>query len=91
MENKIDQLNNDELVPAPVDLTKLNDAVKNDVVKKDAYNVKLKNIENKIPGITNLATNNTLNAKIKKIKNEIPNLLSNTNLATTAALTTFEN
>ena len=68
MENKIDQLNNDELVPAPVDLTKLNDAVKNDVVKKDAYNVKL-----------------------KKIKNEIPNLLSNTNLATTAALTTFEN
>ena len=48
----------DKLVPAPDDLFKLSDAVKNDAVKKDAYNAKIKD---KIPDITNLATNTTLN------------------------------
>ena len=45
----------------------------------------MKNIEDKIPDITNLATNTTLNAKINEVKNEIP---STNNLATTAALNT---
>ena len=40
-----------------VDLSKLSDVVKNDVLKKDVYNAKIKNIKNKIPNITNLATN----------------------------------
>ena len=69
--------------------------VKIDVVKKDVYNAKIKNIENKIPDITNLATNtntntntNTLNAKINDVKDEIPNI---NNLATTSALTAVEN
>ena len=35
MESKVDKLDNDKLVPAPVDLSNLNDAVKNDIVKKD--------------------------------------------------------
>ena len=74
---------NQELVPVPVDLSKLSDAVKTDVVKKDAYNAKIKNIEDKIPDITNLPTDTTLNAKINDVKNEIPSI---TNLATTAAL-----
>ena len=43
----------------------------------------IKNIEDKIPGITNLATNTTLNAKISEAKEEIPNI---DNLATTAAI-----
>ena len=60
----------------------------NDVIKKDLYNVKIKNIGDEIPDITNLATNTTLNAKINEIKNEIPNI---TNLATTTALTAVEN
>ena len=34
-----------------VDLSKLSDAVKNDVVKKDVYNAKIKNIEDKIPDL----------------------------------------
>ena len=39
--------------------------LKSDVVKKDVYNGKTKDIECKIPDITNLATNTTtLNAKI---------------------------
>ena len=70
------------------------DAVKNDVVKKD--------VEDKTPDITNLATNTTLNAKINEVntttainaeinevKNKTPNI---TNLATTTTtLTAVEN
>ena len=36
------------------------------------YNTKIKIVENKIPDITNLATNTTLNAKINEVKGEIP-------------------
>ena len=54
MKSKVDKVDVDELVPVPVDLSNLNDVVKNHVVKKDLYNAKIKNIENKIPDITNL-------------------------------------
>ena len=57
--------------------------LKNDVVKKDIYNAKVKNIEDKIPDITNLVNNTTYNPKINKVKGEV---LSITNLATTSAL-----
>ena len=50
------KLDVDTLLPVPVDLGKLCDAVKNDIVKKDVYNAKIKNIEHKIPHNTNLAT-----------------------------------
>ena len=63
MKNKLDKLDVDKLVPVPVDLSRLIVAVKNDDVKKDVYNAKIKkNIEDKIHGITKLATNTTLNA-----------------------------
>ena len=45
-------------------------------------NAKEKNIEDKIPDITNLATKTTLNAKINEVKGEIPNT---TNLAVYAS------
>ena len=35
------------------------------------YNAKMKNIEDRIPDITNLATKITLNAKINELKGEI--------------------
>ena len=54
------------LVTVPVDLSKLSKVVKNDVVKKDVYNAKINNIEDKTPDVTNLATNTTLNAKINE-------------------------
>ena len=82
---KVDKLDVDKLVPALVDLSKLCDVVKNDVIKRDA---KIKNIEDKIPDITNLATTTTLNAKINEVKNKILNI---TDLATTADLTAVEN
>ena len=34
MKNKVDKLDVDKLAPSPVDLSKLTDAAKNDVVKK---------------------------------------------------------
>ena len=43
----------------------LSDVEKNDVVKKDVYNAHIKNIEDKLPDITNLDNNATINAKIK--------------------------
>ena len=55
---------------------------------KNVYNAQIKNIEDKITNITNLAANATLNAKINEIKGEISSI---TNLAATAALTTVEN
>ena len=44
LKSKVDKLDIDELVPTPVNLSKLNDIVKNDVAKKDAYNAQIKNI-----------------------------------------------
>ena len=64
----------DKLVHVPVDLSKLSDAVKKDVVKKDVYNAKIKYFEDEIPDITKLATNNTLNAKINAVKRKIPSI-----------------
>ena len=60
------------------------------LLKKVVYNAKIKNIQDKIPDITNVATNTTLNgnAKINEVKNEIPSI---TNLATTTAFTGIEN
>ena len=57
--------------------------MKNDVIKKDVYNAKMKNIENKMAD----ATTATLNAKINEVKSKIPNI----NLATTSSLTVVEN
>ena len=58
----------------PVDLSKLSDVVKYDLFKKDIYNPKVKNIEDKTPDITNVATNTVLNSKINEIKTEIPSI-----------------
>ena len=83
MKSKVDKLDADKLVPVPVDLSKLSDVVKNCIVKKDLYNAEIESVEDKIPAITNLATNTTLNTKINEVKYEIPSI---TNLATTTAL-----
>ena len=42
MKSKVDKLDVDKLVPALADLSKLSDTVKNDVIKKDIYNAKIK-------------------------------------------------
>ena len=55
LKSKVDKLDIDELVPVPVDLSKLSHVVKNDA-KKDIHNAKIEIIEDKISDITNLAT-----------------------------------
>ena len=45
LKNKVDKLDVDKLVPAPVNLGKLGDVLKNDVVKKDVYNSKIKKLK----------------------------------------------
>ena len=87
MESKVDKLDIDKLVPVPVDLSELNDVINNYAVKKDVCNANIKNIEDKTPYITNLATNASLIAKINEVKGEIPHII---NLATTTALTGVE-
>ena len=88
LNSKIDKIEVDKLVPFSVDLSKLNDVLKNDVVKKDVYYARMKDSENRKINITDLATNTTLNAKINEVKNKIPNI---TILATNTAPTAVEN
>ena len=77
---KVDKLDINKLVPVPVNLSELSNVVKNEVVKKIEYNAKKKNIEDKIPNISNLATKTNLSTKINEVKNKIPSI---TSLATT--------
>ena len=83
LKSKVDKLDVDKLVPVSVDLSKITDVIKKIVVKKDVFNAKMKNIENKIPHITNFAKNTTLNAKLIEVKGEKPSI---TNLAAADAL-----
>ena len=45
LKSKVHTFDVDKLVSVPVYLSKLSDVVKNNVVKKDVYNVNIKNIE----------------------------------------------
>ena len=40
LKSKVDKLDVNKLAPVPVDLSKISDVVKNDIVKKDTYNSK---------------------------------------------------
>ena len=84
---KVDKLDFDKLVPVPDDLNKVSDPVKNNVVKKDVCNAKIKYIEDEISDSTDLGIDTTLNAKINEIKGEIPSI---TNLAAATAVTALE-
>ena len=46
LKTEFDKLDIDKLVPIPVDLSKLSDVVKNDVVKKDVYNKLVTKVDN---------------------------------------------
>ena len=78
LNSKADKLHVNNLDSVLVDLSKLSDVVENDIVKKDVYNAKIKNIEDKIPDVTNLATKTTLDT----VENEMPNICNLVNLKT---------
>ena len=46
LKNKLDKLDIDKLGPVPVDLSKLSDVVKNDVIKKAEYNKLVNKVNN---------------------------------------------
>ena len=89
LKSKVDKLDIGKIETTPIDLSKLSNAVKNDVLKQDVYNAKIKDIEDRISDIIKLATNTTVNAKINKVKNKIPSITNN--LATSTAGTSVEN
>ena len=91
LKTEVNKLDIDKLVPVPIDLNKLSDVVKHDVVKKAVYDklvAKVNHIdtsefvlkskydtykselENKIPDISNLATETALTA----VENKIPSV-----------------
>ena len=71
LKSVVDKLNIAELVPVPVDLSKLSDAVKNDVAKKTVYD-KLVTKVNKID-----TTGFVLKTKYDTGKSDLENKISN--------------
>ena len=88
MKTIVDKSDIYELVLVSVDLSKLSDVIKYVFGKNDVYKAKIKNIEDQIPDVANVATNASGNAKTNEVKGEIPNI---TKLATTTALIAVEN
>ena len=77
LKTKVDKLNIDKLVPVPVDLRKLSDVVKNDVVKKTTYD-KLVAKVNTIP-LNNIDTSRfALKTKYDTDKSELENKIPDT-------------
>ena len=81
LKTEVDKLDIDELVPVPTDLSKLSNVVKNDVLKKTAYNKLVAKIDN------NDANDFLLKTKYSTDKAELENKIPNvTDLATKAQL-----
>ena len=71
LKTELDKLDIDKLTPVPVDLSKLSDAVKNDVVKKVVYDKLVAKVNNIDTNDFVLKTN--YNTKITESENKIPN------------------
>ena len=66
LKSEVDKIDVDKLKTTPVDLAKLTNVVKNDVVKKTDYNTKVTSIENQVAGVTKNTVDNL--ADITKLK-----------------------
>ena len=66
LKTEIDKIDADKLKTTPADLTKLTNAIENDVVKKTDYNAKVTSIEAQIAGLTKDTVDNL--ADITKLK-----------------------
>ena len=72
LKTEVDKLDIDKLVPVPVDLSKLSDVVKNDVVKKDVY-------DKLVTKVNNIDTSGfVLKTKYDTDKSELENAIPNT-------------
>ena len=105
LKTEVDKLDIDKLAPVPVDLSKLSDVVKNDVVKKTVYNRLVRKVDNIDTSDFVLKTKyNTDKTELEKKIPNVTNFAEKTkltelekkvpdisNLATKTALTTAEN
>ena len=66
LKTEVDKIDADELKTTPIDLDRLSNLVKNDVVKKTDYNTKVTSIEAQIVGLTKNRVDNL--ADITKLK-----------------------
>ena len=83
LKTELDKLDIDKLVPVPVDLSKLSDVVKNDVVKKDVYDKLVTKVNN--TDTSGLVKKTDQNTKITKREGKIPDtsgLVKNTDYNT---------
>ena len=58
LKTEVDQIDADKLKTVPVDLVKLSNVVKNEVVKKTDYSTKITSIESQIAGLTKNTVDN---------------------------------
>ena len=86
LKSEVDKLDVDKLKPVHTDLSKLSDAVKNDVVKKANYSKLVTKVDN--TDTSGLVKKTNYSTKITEIEDKIPDT---SNLATKTALTTVEN
>ena len=88
IKTEVDKTDVDKLKAAPVDLAKLTNAVKNDLVKKTDYNTKVISIETQIAGLTKNTVDNLADkTKLKAI--DTNSFVLKTKLA--SDVTTLEN
>ena len=88
LKTQVDKTDADKLKTAPVDLAKLSNVVKNEVVKKTDYNAKVTNIEGQIAGVTKNTLDNL--GDITKLKAvDTSNFVLKTKLA--SDVTTLKN
>ena len=70
--DKLDKLDVDKLVPAPVNLSKISGEVKNDVVKKTEFDELVKKVNTiQTTDNSNLLKNPDYNTKVNKIEKSI--------------------
>ena len=70
LKTEVDKIDADKLKATPADLTKLTNAIKNDVVKKTVYNTKVTSIEAQIAELTKNTVDNLADiTKLKAIDN----------------------
>ena len=86
LKTQVDKLDIDKLVPIPVDLSKLSDAIRNDVVKKTVYDKLVAKVNNIDTSDSVLKTK--YNTDKKELENKIPNV---TDFVKKAKLTELEN
>ena len=86
LKTEVDKLDIEKLVLVPTDLSKLSNAVKNDVAKKTEYDKLVTKVDN--IDTSNFVLKTDYNTKFTELENKIPDI---SNLATKTALTAVEN